>query len=264
MSFLEVSAVCAGYGRKKVIDSLSFSLEKGELLGLLGANGSGKSTLLKALCGNLAHGGQVLLEGQPLEKLAPRPLAKLCSYIPQRSGISIDLSALEVVSMGFNPHLGLLEQPGEAHLARAREALELVGLGGREEENYQTLSEGQKQLCILARTLVSEAKLLLLDEPESALDLGHKWKMAALLRRFCADRSAVLALHDPNLALNVCHRVLLLQEGKALGLLRPRQDSMEEMEKALSQLYGPISLGKMPDKHGKEQFVLINDWEEEV
>lgn len=262
MSFLEVRSVCAGYGRKKVVENITFSLEKGEILGLLGANGSGKTTLIQALCGNLPHSGTVTLEGVSLEKLSPRPLARLCSYIPQRSGISIDMSALEVVAMGFHPYLGLLEQPGDAQMDRAKKALSQVGPARRGEENFQTLSEGQKQLVILARTLVGEGKLLLLDEPESALDISHRWRMAALLQAFCADKCAVLALHDPQLALNLCHRVLLLKDGKSLGVLRPRQDSLEDTEKALSQLYGPVTLGKLPDKRGNQQFVILKDWEE--
>ena len=162
--------------------------------------------------GILPHQGACLLEDSPLEGLSPRKLARLCSYIPQRSGIAIDISALDVVLMGFNPHLGLLEHPGASMRQSAIQALELVGLVGRGEDNYLTLSEGQKQLCILARTLVSDSKLLLLDEPESALDFRFRHQMLSLLRNWVTsrNRSAVVSLHDPTLALNFCDKLLLL------------------------------------------------------
>ena len=111
MSFFKVENLTAGYGGKQVVNHLSFELEAGSLTGLLGANGSGKSTLLKALCGILPHRGSCMLEKQFLEELSSRELARLCSYIPQRSGISIDISVLAVVLMGFNPSLGLLDYP---------------------------------------------------------------------------------------------------------------------------------------------------------
>ena len=163
MSFFKVENLTAGYGGKQVVNHLSFELEAGSLTGLLGANGSGKSTLLKALCGILPHRGSCMLEKQFLEELSSRELARLCSYIPQRSGISIDISVLDVVLMGFNPRLGLLEYPSAQMKEKARQALDRAGLAGREEENYLHLSEGQKQLCILARTLAAESRLLLLD-----------------------------------------------------------------------------------------------------
>ena len=177
MSFLQVEALAAGYGGRQVLRGVSLQAEAGQMVGVLGANGSGKTTLLKAVCGILPHTGGCTLDGLPLEGLSPRQLARRCSYIPQRSGISVDLSALEVVLMGFNPQLGLLERPTPAMRDKARAALAQVGLAGREEENYLHLSEGQKQLCILARTLTAGGQLLLLDEPESALDFRYRYRM---------------------------------------------------------------------------------------
>ena len=130
---LEVRNLSAGYGRKTILHDVSFSLESGTMTGLLGSNGSGKTTLLKSLCGLLPHTGQVTLQGMPLEQLSPRALARQCSLIGQRSGISIDISALDVVLMGFNARLGLLEYPGKQMRESAQQALAAVGLGGMEE-----------------------------------------------------------------------------------------------------------------------------------
>ena len=97
--FFSAQKICAGYSRNRVVHNVSFSLERGCLMGILGANGSGKTTLVKALCGILPHEGTCLLENTELETLTPKQIAKLVSYIPQRSGISIDISALDVVLM---------------------------------------------------------------------------------------------------------------------------------------------------------------------
>ena len=272
MSFFKVENLTAGYGGKQVVNHLSFELEAGSLTGLLGANGSGKSTLLKALCGILPHRGSCMLEKQFLEELSSRELARLCSYIPQRSGISIDISVLDVVLMGFNPRLGLLEYPSAQMKEKARQALARAGLAGREEENYLHLSEGQKQLCILARTLAAESRLLLLDEPESALDFRYRYRMLELLREWIRDgeqeqygqRATLAALHDPSLALNCCDRLLLLEGGEIRSVLRPFADPLEKMEEQLALIYGCVSLYRCMDKSGREQLVMLKEnggWE---
>ncbi|MBR5870584.1 MAG: ABC transporter ATP-binding protein [Clostridia bacterium] len=259
MSFFKAEHISAGYGKNKILNDVSFSLNAGEILGILGANGCGKTTLLKSLCGILDHSGTCSLCGQKMEGLSPRALAKMCSYIPQRSGISIDISALDVVLMGFNPQLGLLAHPDEAMRHKALEALDLVGLGGRENDNYLSLSEGQKQLCILARTFVSDAKLLLLDEPESALDFHHRHRMLSLLRKWTArgDRGAVVTLHDGTLALNACDVLLLLSDGRVLGTVRPKEAPTEHIEEMLRRLYGNISLQTCRSKNGQEHLMML-------
>ena len=261
MSFFCADSITAGYGKTDILQNLSFCLEKGTMVGVLGANGSGKTTLLKSVCGILPHGGACTLEGTVLETLSPRQLARLVSYIPQRSGIRIDISALDVVLMGFNPRLGLLEQPTQAMVEHAYTALAQVGLGGREQTNYLHLSEGQKQLCILARTLISGSRLLLLDEPESALDFRYRYQMLDLLRGWVASGtcSAIVTLHDPALALNFCDRLLLLSEGGILGVIAPKADPLEKMEEMLSQVYGPVSLQRCHNRKGEAQILILRE-----
>ena len=261
MSYLSVNGITAGYGKQNIIENISFRLEDGILIGIVGANGSGKTTLLKALCGILPHEGSCMLEDAVLEHLSARQLAQLVSYIPQRSGISIDISALDVVLMGFNPQLGLLEHPTKQMKEAAMQALNQVGLSGKEEMNYLHLSEGQKQLCILARTLVSDSKLLLLDEPESALDFRFRHQMLSLLRKWIAsgNRSAIVTLHDPTLALNYCDRLLLLAKGNLLGILEPKTDPLDKMEQMLQQVYGGISLRQCQNRKGESQIVVLSE-----
>ena len=264
MSLFSAEQLTAGYGGKTVLRDLSFSVDTGRLVGVLGANGSGKTTLIKAICGILPHEGSCRLAGSALERLSPRLLAKQVSYIPQRSGISIDMTALDVVLMGFNPFLGLLEQPTADMRAKAHAALITAGLEGKAEENYLHLSEGQKQLCILARTLVASGQMLLLDEPESALDFRYRYRMLTVIRDWLqtGERCALLALHDPALALNFCDELLLLDGGSILGAIRPETDAPADMERLLSRLYGPVSLTRLTTRSGKAQLVMLKEEED--
>ena len=261
MSFFCVQHLSAGYSRKMILQNVSFSLEAGTVMGILGANGSGKTTLLKAICSNLPHEGLCLLNNTKLESLPPRELAKRVSYIPQRSGISIDISALDVVLMGFNPRLKLLEHPTKSMIAAAGEALSRVGMADKVHTNYLHLSEGQKQLCILARTIVSGSRLLLLDEPESALDFQHRYRMLDMIRDWTnqSKGGAVITLHDPVLALNYCDKLMLLENGEILDILSPKEDPLEKMEQALSRVYGAVSLQLCKTRSGKEVLTMLKE-----
>ena len=261
MSFFNAKGISAGYGKGNIIENISFEIDSGVLMGVIGANGSGKTTLLKSLCGILPHKGNCELDGAILEELSPRQISRSVSYIPQRSGISIDISVLDVVLMGFNSELGLLEHPTQKMKAQAIAALETVGLHGKTDDNYLTLSEGQKQLCILARTIVSDRKLLLLDEPESALDFRFRHNMLGLIGNFVEKekRSAIVTLHDPFLALNFCHKLLLLADGGVLGVIDPKNDPLEEMEQKLSMIYGKVSLQRCCNRRGEAVIVMLKE-----
>ena len=261
MSFFDTRHLSAGYGKKQIVRDVSFSLEAGSVMGILGANGSGKTTLIKAICGILPHEGSCCLEDTQLEGLSPRQIAKLVSYIPQRSGISIDISALDVVLMGFNAHLKLLEHPTKAMVEEARRALSRVGLADQENTNYLHLSEGQKQLCILARTIVSGGRLLLLDEPESALDFQHRHRMLDMICTWSEQTkgAAIVVLHDPVLALNYCDKLMVLNDGEVLDILSPGADPLEKMEQVLNRVYGAISLQLCKNRSGREVLTMLKE-----
>ena len=256
--FFAAEGLSVAFGERQVIRELSFSLERGTLTGLLGANGAGKSTLLRAICGLLPHRGRCVLAGEVLEKLSPRRLARRVSYIPQR-GSAAALPALEVALMGFHARLGLLERPSGAQRDAARAALEEVGAGALAQQDFRTLSEGQKQLVLLARTLVEDTGLLLLDEPDSALDFHNRHLILRTLRDLIGrgDRAGLLCLHDPALALEYCESLLVLQGPDRAVLLRPDRDPAPVMEAQLRQAYGPLELAQVRGRDGERRLVLL-------
>ena len=261
MKFFSVNNLTAGYGKHKILSNLSFESDDSSTIGILGANGSGKTTLLKAICGIIPHEGICQLDGNILEQKNPKQLAKLCSYIPQRSGISIDISVLDTVLMGFHPYLSFLDHPSAQMKEKAIKLIRLVGLNGKENTNYLHLSEGQKQLCILARTLVTNSKLLLLDEPESALDFHFRYQMLELIRIWNKEThsTSLISLHDPTLALNSCDKLLLLSKGHIITTICPQIDELSNMEEKLCQLYGNISLHYCTNKNGTKQIVMLKE-----
>lgn len=264
MSFVEFEHLTAGYGRNIVIEDITFSIRAGELVGILGINGSGKSTLVKTICNVLPHTGKVTVNDKVLEEQSAREAARTVSYIPQQSGVSIDIPVLDVVLMGFNPWLSLLERPKKAMEDKAKVVLEQVGLAEKIHANYMELSEGQKQLAIFARALVSEGQLLLMDEPESALDFSVRYKAMGIVRNWIrtGERAGLVILHDIALALNCCDRLVLLKEKKVADVIDCRREPVESIEGKLRQIYGDLTLEKVRTGTGKERFAVLYDSED--
>ena len=141
--------------------------------------------------------------------------------------------------MGANSRLPLLAQPSAAQRQTARDLLRQVGMAGREEQDFLTLSEGQKQLVILARALLQDTPVLLLDEPDSALDYNNKHLLLDTVRTLCGsrERTVLLTMHDVNLAIQYCTRLILLKEGQLCGDLRLKDADAGSLTAALQQIY---------------------------
>ena len=230
---------------------MDLEVKEGEICALLGENGSGKSTLLRIICGieNAAE-GRILLSGKNIQNLSAKERARFTAYLPQRFGVYFDTGVLDIVLMGANPNLKFGQTPTRAHIRRAHEALDYLHISHLAQANYMYLSEGEKQMVMIARCIVQGAPLLLFDEPDSSLDVNNRYHLMRILYRLAAEEKlgALLVLHDPQLALAYCDKVYLLKDGKICAKIEKGVSSADAVEKSLRQVFSGI---KVYEKEGE-------------
>jgi len=223
---LELQNVWLAYDGKVVVKGVTFQLLPGEIVGLIGPNGSGKSTIIKAIsCVIPTYSGKILLDGKDIFKTPRKDLARLLGVVPQMPILPSAFTAFEIVLMGRNPHLGLLQYEGERELAITWQAMEMTATQSLAERRIGELSGGEIQRLIIARVLTQEPKAILLDEPTANLDIRHQVEILDLIRSLCRkDNLTVLAaLHDLNLAAQYCDRLILINNGQVHAQGTPRE-----------------------------------------
>jgi zinc transport system ATP-binding protein len=196
---LDVDHVSFKYGHQLVLDQVSFQLRKGEMLGLVGPNGSGKSTLLKVILGLLPNQkGLINWFGLPLHKVKNRWRIGYVSQKAASFNSGFPATVQEVVLMGLTGKLGLFHRPGKIEKEKVQDAIARVGLTGLEHRNIGRLSGGQQQRVFIARALVSEPEVLILDEPTVGVDARSEDEFYDLLQSLNAERnlSLILVTHD--------------------------------------------------------------------
>ena len=221
---LEVKQLIFKRGERKILNDVSFSLKKGELLTLLGANGAGKSTLLNCIAGLLEpEQGKVRLNGTTISALSAKDIARQVAYISQHSPQTYQYSVRDYVVLGRASHLGMFDKPAEEDYAAVESALKTLGIEQLMNCIYMQLSGGQKQMVNIAKVLVQQPQLILFDEPTSALDYGNVFKVLQLIKQLVKNNFAVImTTHNPehpillHRALPESKTALLTQQGKLL------------------------------------------------
>jgi iron complex transport system ATP-binding protein len=228
------------------LDDVSFTVAAGEFVAVVGPNGSGKTTLLRALLGLVpAVAGQVMLDGRPLGAWSRRALAEMIGALPQREEPAFPLTIEEAVLMGRWSRLGPVAAAGAADRVAVAEALARCDLANFERRGIDTLSGGEWQRVRLARALVASPRLLLLDEPTAALDMGHEMELFELLRSLVRDGLGVLVItHDLNLASRYADRMVLMHRGRVVASGMPAEVLRADI---LSQAFGwPVAVTQWP------------------
>jgi iron complex transport system ATP-binding protein len=221
---LTLKNVGFGYGQGWHLKGISLRVGEGEILGILGPNGSGKSTLIKIMDGMLVpQEGQILIKNRSLARLGRSSLAKEIAMVAQENHFRFSFSALEVVLMGRFPHLKRWQFEGERDLEVALNALSATHSLELAERSIHELSGGERQRVLIARALAQEAKIILLDEPTSFLDLKYKREIFRLISSLSREKglSVVVVSHDIDLAAQYCQRVMMLKDGSIFEMGEP-------------------------------------------
>ncbi|MFD5509622.1 ABC transporter ATP-binding protein [Streptomyces sp. NPDC127051] len=231
---LAVEAVRYETDGHTLLHGVDLTARPGETVGVVGPNGSGKTTLLRCVYGTLRPtAGRVLLDGADAAGLGAKDRARRVAVVPQDAAGTFGLTVREVVAMGRSPHKRFWEQDGPDDVRRVAEALETVGAGSLAGRRYDGLSGGERQRALVARALVQEPGLLALDEPTNHLDIRYQLEILALVRTLPA--TALLVLHDLNLAASYCDRLYVLAGGRVAASGTPSQVLTEDL---LAEVYG--------------------------
>ncbi|MGI8848559.1 MAG: ABC transporter ATP-binding protein [Pyrinomonadaceae bacterium] len=222
---LEAKEISIGYGDKIVIREVSFTLQKGKILAIVGENGAGKTTLLKALNNSLPiQSGEILLGGNIINSFSRREIARRIAVIAQENETKFPVTVLEFILAGRFAHGNVFGWETENDFRIAENALRICDLTGLENRRMNQLSGGERQRVVLARALATEAQILLLDEPTANLDLAHQMMMFRLVRERCRNSgAAAIITHDLNLASEFADEILLLKRGEVISKGKPEE-----------------------------------------
>ncbi|MGH8724139.1 MAG: ABC transporter ATP-binding protein [Burkholderiales bacterium] len=232
---LAIESLAFGFPGRTVGRDVSFTLDAGEVLCVLGPNGGGKTTLFRTILGLLSpHGGKISLDERPLDSLSRAEIARRVGYVPQGHSAYFAYSVREFVLMGRTAHLGVFASPGKNDFMVANRALESLGIAQLADQPVTEISGGERQLALVARALAQEPKLLVLDEPTASLDFGNQVRVLERIGALAGSGIAILfSSHDPDHAFLCARRALLLAEGRVLEIGTPREvirsDTLERM-----------------------------------
>jgi iron complex transport system ATP-binding protein len=238
---LRLRKLTVRYGDRTALQDVELEVPPGQFLALAGPNGSGKTTLLRAALGFLAPAaGRVELFGDDVARLPVAERARRVAWVPQEENPRDDIPLWDYVLYGRYAHLAWLQGDAPADRATAARALAAVGLADRAQDGILSVSGGERQRAVLARALVQEAPLLLLDEPTSHLDIGHQIDLLTRVRELSRERkvTVVAALHDLNLAARFSDRIVVLSRGRRVADGPPSEVLSEEL---LARVWGVVA-----------------------
>ena len=223
---LEVSQLTKLYGSQKALDGVSFSATPGRILGFLGPNGAGKSTTMKIITGFLsAESGSVNVMGKNA-LLSPQEVSSLIGYLPEHNPLYLDMYVREFLEFSG----GLYGLSGKYLQTRVREMLHRTGLQPEQHKKIGQLSKGYRQRVGLARALIHDPQVIILDEPTTGLDPNQLVEIRNLIQEVSKDKTLILSTHIMQEVEAICHDVVIINKGKILAsesLENLKSNSME-------------------------------------
>ena len=247
---LRAENISCGYGKKKVLENVSFELMPGSVYCLLGPNGVGKTTLFKTVLGFLPRlGGAFYMGDRDIDTYSRREIAKVIAYVPQAHVPAFPFTVEDVVTMGRTAWFRNTRTPGKADTEISREILESLSIGHLKDRIYTQLSGGERQMVLVARALAQQPKFLIMDEPASNLDFGNQMRV---LRQVVELKNRgigiIMASHHPDHAFMCQADVILIS---ADGSVSTGHCSDMLTEETLSRAYSiPIRILKEENETG--------------
>jgi iron complex transport system ATP-binding protein len=252
---LEVSHLSVSYGSRLILQDVSFSVPRGQILGVIGPNGTGKTTLLRALSGVLPlTAGGVSVNGLDLHAMREPQRARLVAVVPQARNLPPAFTGWEMVQLGRTPYIGWMGGLSARDIQRVHRAMERVDSLELADRRLGDLSGGEQQRLLLARALAQEAPLLLLDEPTTHLDLQHQVNLLHEVRSLAEHDglTVVMALHDLNLVGRYADTVALISGGGLRAIGTPAEVLEPDL---LSEVYH-LPLQALPGREGSRPIIL--------
>lgn len=233
---LKVRDVEFGYTSVPILKDVCIELAESEVLGVVGPNGAGKSTLIRCIDRILKpQRGSILLDGRDINEMRLMELAKRMGYVPQSTSQIFPATVFDTVLMGRRPHLGW--RSSEKDEGKVLDVLQMLNIENLAMRDINELSGGQQQKVFIARALVQEPDVLLLDEPTSNLDIRHQLEVMEIITSIVREKkiSAIMAIHDLNLASRYADRIVMLNGGTIIDAGNP---SSVLTPKNIKQVYG--------------------------
>ncbi|MBQ9986107.1 MAG: ABC transporter ATP-binding protein [Oscillospiraceae bacterium] len=244
---LEVKNLCYSYDESNAIKDVSFSVARGEFVGIIGPNGGGKSTVLKNVYRALnPDRGEILLDNENVHKMPYKKSARKMAVVGQENDLPFDFTVEEIVAMGRSPQKRLFDIDTAQDRHMVHHALEHLGLENSHKRSYQSLSGGEKQRVILARAVCSECDFFVLDEPTNHLDISYQLEIFDFIKRL--NITVLAAIHDLNMAALYCDRLYVMKGGEIVLSGTPEEVLTPEN---IFDIYGVYSKVTKNPENGK-------------
>ena len=242
-------------GKQEVLHDINFNVRAGEKVAILGPNGAGKSSLLQVLAGHYPSGGQVTLAGHALSEYSKNELAQRIAMVHQQEPAYQNQRVIDLLRLGLLPKNRYQFWDSKADRRRIMTALEQFQLLPLAERPVATLSGGEKQRVQLARAVVQNTEIVLLDEPTSYLDVNYQHEVMAYIQRL--DKTVIVTLHDINLALRYCSRLILIDKGHIIfdGSSEdlPESKALEKVYRLPLRFWHGTQHNQLADQNSKNQ-----------